>query len=330
MATLWQITVVELALAANTNQPPASDSSDIHDLLIGTLGSVLAALLWFWLPFAITRYVYARAHDERCRFLGFSRAAPRMCIYSSRLHIGPGGASAPHTGALPPRGYRGVAVSALECKIALDFQRALHSPVPMWLQRLIRMVPVEPEWEISPDGGETSVRHPGTNLVLLGSDIYNMATKYYHKRATSRCFTTEKTANGYILRVLAGPRTGHWFSRQGEHRSESDTPAHPVEVGFVQRIRDGDSSIFICAGRGTGGTYAAAWYLINEWNRIRTRCGNNEFALLLVMKGLDPNPTSVPIFERSKTDQALTLRTDEGPMPVEEQYAWVQGQLDRS
>jgi hypothetical protein len=108
------------------------------------------------------------------------------------------------------------------------------------------------------------------NLILIGSQAYNVVTGYYITRGTPYLtLEFDTTDPGVVIR--RGRNTGERI------------PFGQDDLAVLLRIRDAEhgTTVFIGAGMGVNGTRGAIEYLMNNWEELRRVYGDQEFGLCL-------------------------------------------------
>jgi hypothetical protein len=242
------------------------------NLLSELLGALILALLG-----ASTYFVVFFAERQRIlQFFGISSELPRICIYLSRIEVGPGGAEIYEPGV---RQYTVTYISKIEYDGALIIRNKLRTRLLArfpkrfldWLeQQHISLIAIDPEIESSP-AFENSI--PYDNLVVFGSTVYNLATKRYmeHPSCLFSFITTDTGDPGIVI------RSG------GLKDVEIPGRASGRELAIIQRVKDEEhgNTVFICAGLGQSATFGSARYLIDNWRKLHRQYGSRDFGVCL-------------------------------------------------
>ncbi|HWM94137.1 MAG TPA: hypothetical protein VN493_25495 [Thermoanaerobaculia bacterium] len=214
--------------------------------------AVVAVYVWSWLSKRAQR-----------RWMGMSGKKPGLQIYASNLTIKPAGAE-PVEGEAVTVGFTGAAMNEKEYLSALKLRDSLRPPrIIEGVTELFRRR-VEPmDVHVCPRKWDER-KVPHSNLVFLGSPIYNSGTKHYLKGERVK-FSLDADKRRVLL-----------IDDQEYTRSSSVD-----DYGVIYRMNRNGRSIFICAGLGTEGTCEAANHLAVRWKEIREECQGGEFIALL-------------------------------------------------
>ncbi len=247
------------------------DSELFVDFLINVLASVfvgtvavVAAYVWGWLP--------KRAQS---RWMGMSGKTPHLQIYASNLNIK---RADPVEGEAVRTGFIGTAMNEREYISALKLRDSLRaSRVFEGIADLFGRQVKQTDVKVCPRKWDEELV-PRSNLVFLGSPIYNSGTKYYLDRQPlvdgKRRVEFVLEDAGRVLRVerQSYMRTSCAGGAPGEYEDD---------YGVIYRMNLRGISVFICAGLGTDGTCYAANHLATRWKEIKTECGEGGFICLL-------------------------------------------------
>lgn len=231
-------------------------AANILTAIVGAVGAYVTG----WLP--------KRAQQ---RWMGMVAKQPSLQIYTSNLKIKRGGTEAVE-GETITAGFVGSAMNEREYQSALKLRDSLRpSRIIEVFAELINRRLEQTDVHVCPPKWDER-RAPLSNLVFLGSPIYNSGTKYY-LQDNRRIKFVLSTDNKRVLKIE---------EQEFTRKSEPDgTPNPSDDVGMICRTNKGGRSIFICAGLGTEGTCDAANHLAVRWRSIREMCGSREFIILL-------------------------------------------------
>jgi hypothetical protein len=234
--------------------------SSTSNFVLGIIGNLIAgalviviAYVWGWLP--------KRSQRRWMSMIGRKSA---LQIHTSHLFIKEGGAE-PVEGETVKIGFTGAAMnemeylSALKLRDALRPSRVFQAAAELFNRRLEQIeVQVGPrEWD--------EQRFAHANLVLLGSPVYNSATKYYLSRQKRVRFSQDQNDQ----------RALHIEDQEFRRSAEYE------DYAVICRMNCDDRSVFICAGIGAVGTCEAANHLAKRWQEIKEECGDLEFVALV-------------------------------------------------
>jgi hypothetical protein len=246
---------------------------EVWKYLVGVLFTVFLAL-GFRIALLINR-------GRMLRFFGISSRCPRLCVYLSTLNVEkatgiPKGVEAIEIG------YRGPAIQHLEYEGAVEARDLLQSRRVAVLPKSVRelLTPwfisialVEPKIKPSPEVNELHELPRNQNVISLGSHVYN--SLFYVHNPHSKYFEFKRNDDGQrAVFFKQGALEREYLAREGKHR----------EVGIIERVNDGDRSIFYCAGLGASATYGCVQYLVQNWKKLYEENGRDEFALYLVFR----------------------------------------------
>lgn len=263
---------------------------------INVLVNIVSTLVLALVGLIAYAYLYWRNRREILHFFGVSNAKPNASIYVSTLNIKPGGT----TGIEPiDRGYVGAAINKLEYEGALAIQNELKArPLALLPRKLqdwfgqdnIELRTVDVPVRLSPP--KATNRDPAfdSNLIILGTGVYNSLSHYYlkeyfvkHSSIYPWHFYHDKNIEGQ--RIIGIHRRGFKDSLIDEGRDGRTEPA------FIQRIHDVDrnTTVFVCAGLGSSATFGSARYLSERWRDLQRTFGDEEFGLALLFYNQNPD-----------------------------------------
>ncbi len=251
----------------------------IQDILYNIIANVISTVLCTipGLILLITAITINRQHI--LRFFGINQKKSVLRIYVSRLEIKPRGT----IGIEPIEvGYSGPAINQVEYQGALLIREALKSKwlsllpnkLQDWLGNLsFVLMSVDPPIEVSPQQ-EADISYD--NLVILGSSIYNLASKCYMEHPSCAFYFTKNESGERVFRIRDG----------GLKDIELPGRSQGQELGIIQRIKDNKHGtvVFICAGLGTSATYGSARYLIENWRSLQRKYHDADFSIFLAFK----------------------------------------------
>lgn len=288
------IALTYLGLQHVSNQISASILENIAaNLITASIFTILGVVAFIWLSVIQRRHLF--------RFFGVSRGALDLRVYLSQLQVQPGGTK----GIEPVKfGYQGPAIVKLDYDAALLlmdlFQPRALALIPDILRDLLSAVfvtlaEVDADIAITPTlEGFSEERDLAQNLVTCGSSIYNSVSAYYLKQDRSFYYFT-KNADG--VRVLQA-RDPNAPDLEGMGRGTGH------ELACIQRLKDPDygTTVFICAGLGSGATYGSVDYLVRNWRRLWRQYGDMELGLCLSFAMTNPDeapPAEAQVLHRT-------------------------------
>jgi len=247
-----------------------------EQILIEIIADLISAFILALVGFGIYFLFYLKERQSLLRFFGVTQKLPRLRIYLSRMEIKPGG-----TVGFEPitKGYSGPSISEIEYEAAMLIRNRLRSSllgllpkrIQYWLgQHHITLLTLDPPIDASPQAlGDLAL----DNRVTLGSNIYNLYSKYYLERQAGY-FYFDKNDNGErVVRI------------RSEGLSNIEIPGRSTgkELGIIQRIVDSEygNTVFICAGLGASATYGSARYLVANWKKLYQKYRDAEFGICL-------------------------------------------------
>lgn len=282
------IALTYLGLQHVSNAISASILENIAaNLITASFFTILGVVAFIWISVIQRRQLF--------RFFGISRSALDLRVYLSQLQVQPGG-----TKGIEPvtHGYQGPAIVKLDYDAGLLlmdlFQPRALALIPDVLRDLlsaifVTLAEVEAGIAITPTLADFSAEHDlAQNLVTCGSSIYNSVSAYYLKQERA-FYTFTKNAEGVRVLHARDPNAPHLelMGRDTGH-----------ELACIQRLKDPDfaTTVFICAGLGSGATYGSVDYLVRNWRQLWRRYGDTEFGLCLsfAMTNPDEMPTVEP------------------------------------
>ena len=215
------------------------------------------------------------------RFFGITQSRPSIHIYLSRLQVKKKGTVAFEE---IDNGYSGPAINILEYQAALlvvdVFKSAFVTKFPSSVRRLLQgghagLLDVESTIDVCPS---TLDDVAATNLLLVGGQVYNLATKHYLGLQSS-VYYFAKSSDGE--RVIKARRGGFKQADCIPGRSRGQ------ELGIIQRLRDPSSGalIYVCAGIGASATYGCVAYLARYWEKLHNEFGRDDFGICLAFPG---------------------------------------------
>ena len=267
----------------------------INEIGINVLANLISALLITMIGLITFSAIFLVERQKLLRFLGVNRRAQDISIYVSRLEIKPGGTTGFEN---LTKGYHGPGIIRIEYKGALLVRDLLYlrfiARLPNSIKRIITekyitLANIDPSIDVSPSKLDEIPDH---NLILLGSSIYNLATKEMLKQSSSEYEFFRKENGALSLRL---------------RRECLEIPGREAgrELGIIERINDTRKgrTTFICAGLGASATYGCARYLAENWRHLRRYYKENEFSLCLAFPNQKPNDDKV-------TDAIVLFRSD--------------------
>lgn len=235
---------------------------DIVANIVAGAAAVLAVYVWAWLPKRAQR-----------RWMGMTSKKPALQIYASNLTIKAAGAE-PVEGEAVTVGFTGAAMNEKEYLSALRLRDSLRpSRIIEAVSDLFRRRVEETDVHVCPRKWDER-RVPHSNLVFLGSPIYNSGTKHYLEGQTRVRFLSETPEGGPKQRVLR-------VDDQNYMRSLGADGGYSNDFGVIYRMEQNSRSIFICAGLGSEATCEAASYLATRWKEIKAEYGSGGFIILI-------------------------------------------------
>lgn len=267
----------------------------MREFWINVLVEIVATLVIALGGFVTYAYIYWKSRKKILHFFGIKSSKPNICVCVSALNIKPGGS----VGIEPVvTGYVGTATTKLEYEGALSIQKVLKAQpfvllprtLQDWLgQKNIELRNVDIPIKLSPPESKTLDPEFNSNLIVLGTGVYNSLSHYYLKEYFARHtdlypwhFYHEKNQQGQ--RVIGIRR-----------RDLEDSPVtgrtNRIEPAFIQRIYDVDRKItvFVCAGLGSSATFGSARYLSENWRYLQRTFGDEEFGIGLLFYNQDPD-----------------------------------------
>jgi hypothetical protein len=235
---------------------------DIAANVVAGAGAVIAVYVWAWLPKRAQR-----------RWMGMTSKKPALQIYASNLTIKAAGAE-PVEGEAVTVGFTGAAMnereylSALKLRDSLRPSRFIEAVADLFGRRV-----EETDVHVCPRKWDER-RVPHSNLVFLGSPIYNSGTKHYLEGQERVKFVSDAPEGNPKQRVLR-------VDDQNYLRSPGVEGGYSNDFGVIYRMKQNGRSIFICAGLGSEATCEAASYLATRWKEIRAECGSGGFIILI-------------------------------------------------
>ncbi len=249
----------------------------ISALILGLAGGALYLLLYF------------TERQRLLHFFGVRSSMPRLRIYVSRLQIKPKG-----TEGFEPltNGYSGPSITKLEYDGALLVRDLVRSSIlgtlperlSGWLgHHHVGFQTLDATVDVCPR--ELGNVDFGSNLVVLGTGIYNLVAKHYLDHERCQFAFTKNEQGERVIRVRQGGLRDVAIPGRSSGR----------EIAVLQRINDEQhgSSSFLCAGLGSSATYGCARYLVQHWHELLRRYGDREFAVFLAFPGQQPDAEAV-------------------------------------
>jgi hypothetical protein len=220
---------------------------------------------------------------NRQRLLRFFRIhgnSTGLTIYLSRLQ--PPAGSSVYEAHEPTEGYAGPAIIRIEhqgAQLITDLLRsATLARIPRGLQEWLRvrratLVPVQLEIDTSPP---TVHQVRTTNLVLMGSGIYNSVSSFYLKSVYSKLTFEIDTDGERVVIIRAQSQTAGVIPGRSLER----------ELGILQRLYDHEQRrhVIICAGTGSSATFGTARYLAENWRQLQRKHGDSDFAICFAFR----------------------------------------------
>lgn len=260
------------------------------NVLVNIVSTLVLALI------GLTAYAYFYWKNRRgiLSFFGINNANPNVSIYVSTLQVKSGGTEGIEK---IDKGYSGAAINKLEYEGALLIQKELKArplallprTVQDWLgQDNIELRTVEVPIKLSPS--KTTNRDPAfdSNLVILGTGIYNSLAHYYLKEYFKK---HERLYPWYFYHGKKDSQRIIGIHRRGFGDSPIEGREHQIEPAFIQRIRDADrkTTVFICSGLGSSATYGSARYLSEHWKDLQRKFKDDEFGTVLLFSNQQPD-----------------------------------------
>lgn len=289
-------------------------------IALGVAANILSALIFAGIALLLSKIIWRR---ELRTFFGVRRFRKGgIQIRLSCINVQPGGTIGTVTS---QRGYSGSAITELEYKYALQLANSIETkPLTRTVRALLQHVTTVEEPLICnigasrPFAGQPPVDFQSSDhlredlakelgegtFILVGAPIYNLMTNY------------ELSRHGSRFQFLAGigePRRGISVVRSEEQppkdylrsTTKNGTQLVHTEYFVLQKQHHPPSStVFVCAGTGTGATVAALTQLKN-WRNLPPR--------------IKHAPEFFMLFEATTKDPELE--------PFEVRYAWSQPHL---
>ena len=261
---------------------------------LNVLVNIVSTLILAFIGFVAYAYLYWKNRRDILHFFGISNASPNVSIYVSTLNVKPGGTTGIEA---IDQGYAGAAINKLEYEGALLIQKELKArPLALlprklqdWLgQDNIELRTVEVPVKLSPP--KTTNRDPAfdSNLIILGTGVYNSLAHYYlkeyfekHKRLYPWYFYHDKKDGQRIIGIR----------QERFEDSLIDGRENQIEPAFIQRIHDADrkTTVFICSGLGSSATFGSARYLAEHWKELQRKFNKDEFGVALLFFNQKPD-----------------------------------------
>jgi hypothetical protein len=257
------------------------------NLITTSTFTILGVTAFIWLSVSQRRRLF--------RFFGVNRRVLGVRIYLSQLQVQPGGTK----GTEPvSQGFTGPAIVKMEYDAGLLlvnlFRPRALALVPDLLRELlsaisVTLADVDVDVEIAPTLDTFSRDlHVAQNLITCGGAIYNAISHYYLNQDRSFYFFATNADGERVIKVRDNSATG----LEGQGRASGH------ELACIQRLKDPEfgTTVFICAGLGSGATYGSVDYLVSNWRRLLHRYGDKEFGICLAFKTTahDEPPTVQP------------------------------------
>lgn len=247
-----------------------------ESVIANVIANLITAFILAVLGVSTYIILFITERQQLLRFLGITNKLPRLRVYLSRMEIKPGG-----TVGFEPLtyGYAGPSISKIEYEGAL-LVRNLVSSRPLailpkrirgWLsQQYVTLITIDPTIDVSP---QTMDEVSFDNLVLLGSNVYNLVSKHYLEHPSCNFYFVKNEQGERVIKI----REGGLKDVQIPGRSSGR------ELAIVQRINDMEhgNTVFICAGLGSSATYGSVRYLVENWKELQRKYKQNEFAICL-------------------------------------------------
>ncbi|MEM8612118.1 MAG: hypothetical protein AAGF93_08890 [Cyanobacteria bacterium P01_H01_bin.105] len=263
-----------------------------QDLLVNLASDLLASAIIAILGFLIYMFFYWRNRKEQLEFFGLTTKNPNIELYLSRLQVKPQGTE----GLIHiDRGFIGPAIIKIENDAALRVRQELEAKVlalfPQkvqdWLGRQsINLKALKIPIKIGPPKSDEGNVHEylNTNLILLGSKMYNLLSKYYleeylPKHSSCYCYYEKNEEGERIIGI------------RYKEGNIDDTPmkgrSYGREIGFIHRFRDIESNItvFLCIGHGSSATSGSVRFLMKRWKELHKEYGSRDFIICLAFEG---------------------------------------------
>jgi hypothetical protein len=262
------------------------------------------------IAFAVVAYmIYLRSlfteRKKTLKFFGITPKSKQLTIIVSRLKIKPGGTE-PIDGQTISKGYTEIAIAKPEYDGALLLSKLIE---PRWIaiipktlrdwlsNRYVSFARIEASIDVSPKSeGEV----PKTNIISIGSSIYNAATSEYLKHPSCK-FQFEKIGEE---RVIVSHKLGSKGIVPGRDAMDR-------ELAVIQRVHDKQfgNTVIICAGLGWEATYASIEYLLKNRQKIELKCKDNDFGILLA--GEWKKSGGISLLEMREIDSVLIEKQEE-------------------
>ena len=256
-------------------------------------------------------FFYWRNRKEKLSFFGITQKNPEISLYLSRLEVKRQGTE----GLIPiDRGFMGPAIIKIENDAALcvkeELEQKILAVLPksilVWLgKQNLSLRSLKVPINIGPPKSAESSIHEylNTNLILLGSKMYNLLSKYYLEDYLPR----KSSCYCYYEKNKEGERIIGVRYRNGIEDMPLRGRSHGREIGFIHRFKDTESGInvFLCIGHGSSATHGSVKYLLENWRDLNKAYGSNDFIICFAFRGQVANQEPIvkpEIIWRKKID----------------------------
>ena len=258
------------------------------NVISGIIANFLTAVLFFILTWTVYLFFIIRERKRLLRFLGVNHKFPNLKILLSRVEVKPGG-TIPVEGETIHHGYVGPAISKPEYDAALILYRRIN---PRWLasipnrvrdllsRRYISLIRLEPMIDVSPKNIDEIPKR--TNLILVGSSVYNGATKLYLDQSKESFEFSSKdklSEGGKFERVIK-------LRKYGMEGVEIPGRSRKRELGIIQRVsnKEDGNTVLISAGLGAEATFGCTKYLAENMADLESKYRQKEFGICLAFE----------------------------------------------
>lgn len=261
-----------------------------NEIWLGVLANIVTAVLFmavFTLTYTIRAWLGMRERRSMVAFFGVKPTQPRVTIYLSRIQSA--GEYAPGS-----RGFFGECFSRAEYEAALIYRERFKSKwFPMiprdwfgWLlQREFTWVELDPPIKTSPAESLPQEQIAGLlseNVILVGSDVYNVLSSYVFGSMQSNLYFHQDQAGNRVI-------------TQRDTKVRYPSRAEGKETALIQRFVKNGRILTQCAGTGAGATAGAMNFLLKNWVEYKDA---EELGLVLIWPKLvdaDEPPAVAPV-----------------------------------
>lgn len=249
-------------------------------VIIANVTTILLLLIFLWSAYV---YLVLKERNRLLKFLGVNTNSPNLNILVSRIEVKPKG-SKPTEGEEIENGYVGAAIAKAEYEAADILYKKIN---PTWLAKIpnrlrdslshkfISIARLETKIDVCPK--ELDEIPKRSNLILIGSSVYNRGTKFYLDYAKNHgfMFAREKDSRGEFKRFIQ-------LCEIGKKPIQIEGRSADRELGIIQKIKnDNGNSIIVCAGLGDETTIECAKYLADKILKIESEYHQKEFGICL-------------------------------------------------